>query len=141
MEALDFASGKVRLLVVEDDPIQRALMREDLTSLGQVDAMGDSESAIARLVPGGASYAAVVVDLGLPAGPGQAAEQEQGLRVVTAVRHGQTTTPVVVVCSGNMTDALRAKLRTVGVGSVLMKPFSTRDLVGAVTRLLQPDHS
>jgi len=120
----------VRLLLVEDDPEQVALVRGDLARAGfavdvavdGVDAehMGDTEP-----------YDAVVLDLGLP--------RKAGMDVLAAWRARDNRVPVIVLTAR---DAWHERVDGFkgGADDYLGKPFHVEELIARIRALIHRRH-
>ncbi|MBV9718222.1 MAG: response regulator transcription factor [Candidatus Eremiobacteraeota bacterium] len=108
----------MRVLVVEDDPPLRRLLRRGLTEDGYVvDALADGCDCEEYLV--GARYDALVLDLSLPG--------EDGLEILRRLRANGNAVPVLVLTArdtaGDVVSGLDA-----GADDYLRKPFSFDEL-------------
>ncbi|MEK7379894.1 MAG: response regulator, partial [Gemmatimonadota bacterium] len=124
---VDVQGGTESLLVVEDDPQVRELMRRTLSRLGYtIHEAQDADTALA-MFQAGVRIDLVVSDVVLPGMSGR--EFAERLRQIN-----QDT--VVLLISGYTEDAiLRAGISSASV-PFLPKPFTARDLAWAVRRLL-----
>ncbi|MDE2137294.1 MAG: response regulator [Gammaproteobacteria bacterium] len=117
----------MRILLVEDDGMLGEALRDGLRQLGHVvDWVQDGGAARAALST--ASFAALVLDLGLPGG--------DGLGVLRWLRHAGRATAVVVVTAR---DSLGERIAGLDAGAddYLVKPFDIDELAArlrAVTR-------
>lgn len=120
-------SVKGPILIVEDDPSIRQLLRDALEQDGlEVVSASDGEEAIAlseRRRP-----AAVVLDMGLPL--------IDGASVADRIRdqHGDLV-PFIVVTASRRIDEIASRVRA---ARYLTKPFDIADLVGAVRDAVEP---
>lgn len=110
----------MRAVVIEDDPLQRALARDLLERAGWTVEV--AEDGIAGLGRARRSIPDVIVlDLRMPRMDGAAV-----LEFLRSTEHGRAI-PVVVTTGANVTDRVR------GLASlVLHKPFAPADLLRAV---------
>ncbi len=114
----------LKTLIVDDEPIARAVLREELESITGVEVIGEAEDgpealeAIAKRAPD-----LVLLDLQMP-GMG-------GLEVVGKVRQGSHL-PVIVIVTAYDKYALRAF--DAGAIDYLLKPVRRERLVEAVER-------
>ncbi len=124
---IDVRGGTESILVVEDDPQVRELLRRTLTRLGySILETADADTALAMFQTSG-RIDLVVSDVVLPGMSGR--ELAERIRQI-----GQDT--MVLFMSGYTEDAiLRAGISSASV-PFLAKPFSARDLGLAVRRLL-----
>jgi two-component system response regulator AtoC len=108
----------VLILVADDDPSMRALVRSLLTRAGHVvvDA-ANGQIAIGEL--GKQTFDVVVTDLAMPAA--------DGFEVLTRARELQPQTPVIVLTAdGSIRDCVKAM--GAGAFNFLSKPFHPKDL-------------
>jgi DNA-binding NtrC family response regulator len=121
------ASG--RLLVVEDRDSLRRMLERALAGEGyEVAAVGDVETALARLAAG--RFDLVLTDLKLPAG--------SGLDVLRGSRAAAPDVPVVVMTAyGSVTTAVEAM--KLGAADFLEKPVELADLFSLVGGLIGGD--
>src|ERR1035441_6793601 len=81
----------MRLLVVEDNALLSQLLAKGLATAGyETDLLATAAEARAALMT--TSYAAVILDLGLPDG--------DGLSILRELRHRKDPTPVLVASAG-----------------------------------------
>ena len=123
------ADGRGPVLVVDDDPIIRSLLRHALEDEGlEVETVADGPAALRRAAT--RRPAMVVLDLSLP--------QLGGERVAEGVRalHGHQVPIVVITADGQATE----KARRVQALSGFQKPFDLDALIAAVWRGLAPTH-
>jgi CheY-like chemotaxis protein len=114
-----------KILVVDDNPSTRALIRDALELEGhQVAAVGDGASALAEIerdIP-----AVVILDVRMPGMDGPA--------VLEKLRQTEETQELPVVILSGITD--RDWRRCTGEGHYFMtKPFDPDDLITVVNRL------
>ncbi len=116
--------GKFHILVVDDDPTIRMLLRDMLEANGhRVDDVGDVKSAVEALAH--ADYEVVLTDLMLPDGDGL-----EVLRVARA-RPGEPEV-LVVTAFGTISSAVEAV--RAGAYDYLTKPVALQNLLLAVER-------
>jgi len=114
------------VLVVEDDSKLATLLCRALHDAGlAADAVLDGETALARL--GAGSFAAVVLDVGLP--------KLSGLDVCARLRADGSTIPVVMLSARDSVDDVDAGRRA-GATDYLLKPFSVHELVQRLDDLI-----
>jgi two-component system nitrogen regulation response regulator GlnG len=115
------AAAQVSILVADDDPGIRLVLRHRLEAAGYaVEEAGDSQSALAALL--GGRHGVALVDIMMP-GAG-------GLEVLTQAREaGSRTLVVVITAASTMNNAVEAMKR--GAHDYLTKPFENLDLVAA----------
>ena len=109
----------MRLLIVEDNEKLATLLVKGLQSAGydcdHFGTAGEAQSALATT-----SYAAMILDLGLP--------DSDGLSVLRDLRHRNDSTPVLLLTArGGLQDRVTG-LRS-GADDYLVKPFALEELV------------
>ncbi len=114
-----------RVLIIDDEPEIRALMRELMLHWGFEVDVADSAPRGIELFHS-SPYALVLTDLSMPAMSGWA--------VVDAVRRAGRQTEVVMI-TGSATLAEQERAREMGV-PMLQKPVRFRDLQRVVDRVL-----
>jgi len=117
------------ILVVDDDPHARGLLRRLLRTLGQVAEADSAPAAEALLGAGAPAFDVVLTDMAMP-------EPDDGLRVLRAAITRNADTPVIVLTAfGNIEGALD----TIQKGAVdyLTKPFDVDAIVRVVRRALE----
>jgi len=117
----------MRLLVIEDNVVLSELLAKGLGTAGyETDLLGTAGEANAALIT--TSYAAVILDLGLPDG--------DGLSILKVLRHRKDPTPVLVLTArGGLQDRVSG-LRS-GADDYLVKPFALEELVARLEALLR----
>ena len=122
--------ASARILIVEDEPQLRALLRLYLERAGYVvsDA-GDGATALEAFAAGGADL--VVLDLMLPGMQGEAVLE--GLRERTDVP--------TLITSAKRTDAERIAGLRMGADDYLAKPFNPHELTARVAAILRRTRS
>lgn len=117
----------MRVLLVEDDAMIGQSLCQALARHGfSVDWVCDGVQAEHALVPD--SYAAVLLDLGLP--------KRSGLEVLKRARMNGNRTPVVVLTAR---DALEDRVQGLDAGAddYLVKPFEVRELLARMRAVLR----
>jgi len=114
-------SDELRVLVADDDPAIRLVLRHRLEAEGwKVAEAADSQAALDALR--GGQFDVALIDIIMP-GPG-------GLEVLSTARAEACTTPIVIITAAStMTNAVEALKR--GAHDYLTKPFENLDLVAA----------
>jgi DNA-binding response OmpR family regulator len=120
------AMSAARILIVEDEPQLRGLLRLYLEREGhQVTDAGDGPTALAAFDAGGADL--VILDLMLPGMQGEA--------VLQALRDaGQVP---ILITSAKRSDAERIAGLRLGADDYLAKPFNPHELTARVTAILR----
>jgi CheY-like chemotaxis protein len=113
--------GTENVLIVEDEQSLRELLGAALTELGySVEQAEHGLAAAERLLQGGgADLDAILLDLNLPG--------MNGIEVLRAVRRIRPQMPVIII-SGNVGREQRTQLEELGVGDVIVKPYSLTDI-------------
>ncbi|MFO1074304.1 MAG: PAS domain S-box protein [Geminicoccaceae bacterium] len=123
-------SRAARVAVVEDEPLVRLLMVQTLAELGfVVEEAANAGQAMALLTAGERPFDALVVDLGLPDGRGDALALDW--------RRRQPELPVLIA-SGYGDLEVDPALRAGGRLKVLSKPYDMGTLGAALAELLDP---
>jgi DNA-binding response OmpR family regulator len=117
----------MRLLVVEDNGQLAGLLAKGLQKAGyDVDIVGTAVEASAVLLT--VSYAALVLDLGLPDG--------DGLAILRELRHRKDPLPVLMLTArGGLNDRIIG-LRS-GADDYLVKPFALEELIARLEAQLR----
>ncbi len=125
--------GGLSVLLVEDEPANRALVRAivaraDCVDLGVVRLHEVGTIAEARAFLAARTVDAVLVDVRLPDG--------SGLDLVAELRErSDTVRPQVIVVSASVLPAQQSSALATGADGFLGKPFSAADLVDLLKRL------
>jgi PAS domain S-box-containing protein len=128
----DDQAGAGRVLVMDDDAMVRKVAGTILRHLGyEVDLASDGEEAVAMYAEARASaqpFAVVVLDLTVRGGLG-------GRETVAQLR---ALDPEVraLACSGYSNDPVMANCEEYGFCGVVVKPYQTKELGDAVSRVL-----
>ena len=121
----------INILVVDDDPVQRRLLRAAVERIGHVAVPAeDGKAALAALQKGDIAYGAVVLDLMMPGMDGltvMAEMAERGLGMPVIVQTGQGGIETVV-------KAMRA-----GAFDFVVKPASPERLAVSIDNALKVD--
>ena len=121
----------MRLLVVEDNAQLSQLLAKGLGIAGyETDLLATAAEARDALLT--TTYAAVILDLGLPDG--------DGLSILRELRHRKDPTPVLVLTArGGLQDRVNG-LRS-GADDYLVKPFALEELIARLeAQLRRPGH-
>lgn len=118
-----------RVLLVEDDPVSAAFLRDALAAIpAAVDVAGSLAQAL-QLAGTGDPYALYLVDANLPDGRGETLLQKLRARRLAAPALAHTAAD----------DAgVRARLLAAGFGEVLCKPIGVAELHAAARAWLRP---
>jgi DNA-binding NtrC family response regulator len=111
-----------RLLIVEDDPEMRDLLRKVLEKEGyQVSVAADSREATASLSR--ISFDLVVTDMLMP--------DDGGLELLQVIREARPSLPVIIITAfgdwGSYSRALE-----LGAAAFISKPLKMAELIGAI---------
>jgi two-component system OmpR family response regulator/two-component system response regulator QseB len=120
----------MRILLVEDDRLLGDGLQAGLTQAGYaVDWLRDGEAAVAALST--ESFAAVVLDLGLP--------KRDGLSVLQWLRGRHDTTPVLILSAR---DQLEDRVRGLDLGAddYVLKPFDLDEIAARLRALVRRAH-
>jgi two-component system OmpR family response regulator/two-component system response regulator QseB len=120
----------MRILLVEDDRLLGDGLKAGLTQSGfAVDWLRDGEAAVAAL--SAESFAAVVLDLGLP--------RRDGLSVLQWLRGRNDATPVLILTAR---DQLEDKVRGLDLGAddYVLKPFDLDEIAARLRALVRRAH-
>lgn len=117
----------MRILLVEDDNMIGLSLRQALTENGlSVDWVRDGVLAQDALAQG--SYAAVLLDLGLP--------RRSGLEVLRKARQDGNRTPMLVLTARDGLDD-RVSGLDLGADDYLVKPFELRELLARMRAIIR----
>lgn len=123
----------MKLLFVEDDPMNRRVVKDMLDVAGaQMVEAADAEAGL-RAIDATDDFDMVLMDLRMP-----------GMDGITAIRHLRARTdakarlPVIVVTADTAPD-LRERCMEAGADEVLFKPVAMDSLFDAIGRLLARD--
>ncbi len=129
----DHVGRGLRILLVEDEPVNRALVRAIIarTDRAELDGIVLHEAttiAEARSVLASHPVDVVLVDVGLPDG--------SGLDLAAELRaHPGADRARVVIVSASVLPADRTSALATGADAFLAKPFGVSDLVDLLVRL------
>ncbi len=116
------------ILVVDDEASIRDILRRVLTRLDfRVVSASDGTSALRAVSEQPAGLAAIITDLHMP-----------GLGGISFLRLVRKRLPeaAIIVVSGLVGESERQQLAQIGVGTVVNKPFTQAELVGALQAVL-----
>ena len=120
----------MRILLIEDDRLLGDGLKVGLTQAGYaVDWLRDGEAAVAALST--ETFAAVVLDLGLP--------KRDGLSVLQWLRGRHDATPVLILTAR---DQLEDKVRGLDLGAddYVLKPFDLDEIAARLRALVRRAH-
>jgi CheY-like chemotaxis protein len=119
----------MQILFVEDDPMNRRVVKDMLSVAGADMAEADSAEKGLRMIDEGA-FDIILMDLRMP-----------GMDGLTAIRHIRSRTdekaklPVIVITADTAVD-LRADCLAQGADDVLLKPVAMNALFDAIGRMI-----
>jgi DNA-binding response OmpR family regulator len=117
----------MHILLIEDDPSLRELVRRNLLAAGfAADTAGTIEEAEAALQS--ASFDAVLLDLTLPDG--------DGIELLKRLRERRDRTPIIAVTARDGVDD-RVLGLNLGADDYVVKPFATEELVARLRAVLR----
>lgn len=120
----------MRILLIEDDPLLGDGVRAGLRQAGfQVDWVRDGNAAETELRT--RSYAAAVLDLGLP--------RKDGIAVLSSVRRAGVTLPVLVLTARD-TVPDRVRGLDIGADDYVVKPVDLQELAARLRALVRRAH-
>jgi PAS domain S-box-containing protein len=127
-EAAKIATGKGRILVVDDEKVQLETYLNVLKRLGyEAEGETDSAQALARFRENPFSYDLIITDQMMP--------KISGLRLAEEMLRLRPGVPVLL-CTGysEVVDADQA--RAAGIKEFILKPFTVREIAAVVHRIL-----
>jgi two-component system LytT family response regulator len=114
----------LKTLIVDDEPIARKVLREELDSMADIEVVGEADNGVAALdLIAGRQPDLVLLDLQMP--------EMGGFEVIRKIRHG-TNLPVVVIVTAYDKYALEAF--EAGAIDYLLKPVGRDRLTEAIER-------
>ncbi|QRN52708.1 hybrid sensor histidine kinase/response regulator [Dyella caseinilytica] len=113
-----------RILLVEDNPVNRELIQQQLQELGfEVDAAENGEAALVKWIPG--KYLAVLTDINMP--------QMNGYDLAHQLRARDKHLSILAITATALASEI-ARCREVGISDVLLKPLTLDSLDDALSR-------
>lgn len=140
MPEIEEVTRTKRVLVVEDQAVDRLLFEDSLKTIYELDTATDSETALARLdSPSQPVIDLLLLDLKLPRRFGQEDTKEEGYRIIEHVlgKEGGRS-PEIVVVSNYLTPDDRQRLYQLGVRHMLPKRVTDEQLHATVAGALKP---
>ena len=120
----------MRLLLVEDDPLLSASLKQDLEQQGYAVDLAEN-GRDAEFMGNEIAYDIIVLDLGLPVKP--------GLEVLGDWRAGGNPTPVIVLTARDAWHERVAGFKA-GADDYLGKPFHVEELLVRIQALIRRSH-
>jgi len=118
---------KLRILIVEDEPLIRMFVVDSLEEYGFEVAEADSAAgAMAEFAAENRPFDAVIIDVGLPDRPGDALAEE--------LRTKWAELPIVIA-SGRDANEFAKRFGPDARAAVLGKPYSTEMLIDALRKI------
>lgn len=122
-----------RILIIDDEPYIRAVLRLTLGQVGHAVAeAADGVKGLALLY--GSSFDLVITDIVMP--------EKEGIEVLMELRKRRDPVPVIAISGGGRASGMdyldTAKL--LGARKVLTKPFNTEALLSAVNEVLSEEN-
>ena len=123
-------SPKLRVLVVDDEPLIRWSVAETLEQAGHTVAEASDAASAVRAVEGDDPFDVVVLDYRLP--------DSNDLRLLKAIR-GASPAPAVVMMTAFGAPEIASGAHALGAYCVVPKPFEVHDLAGLVLQAHRAD--
>jgi CheY-like chemotaxis protein len=119
----------MKVLFVEDDPLNRRVVRDMLSVVGATMAeAADAETGL-RMIDEG-DYHVVLMDLRMPGMDGETA-----IRAVRSRADAKRSVPIIVVTADTALE-LKARCVESGANDFLQKPVAMAPLLGAMSRVV-----
>ncbi len=127
-EELDAAIKNIKVLVVEDFPLNQLLMKTLLDDFGfQRDIAGNGKIAIKKLME--KSYDIILMDLHMP--------EMNGFEATEYIRNTLNSTIPIIALTADVTTVDLAKCRAVGMNDYIAKPVDERILYNKIVGLVK----
>jgi DNA-binding NarL/FixJ family response regulator len=121
-------NARIRLMIVEDDPVYRHFLREVLRKMETVELAGEAATGAQGIELGLAAKPDVLlIDLMLP--------DMEGIQVITRLRNEQPGLHVMLLTAQPRND-LPAELMRLGVAGFLDKTATVQEIAGGIRKLL-----
>lgn len=126
----EIESSNIRILLVEDDPALRLMLRNVLELNDYEVVEADSKATAEVVLKSDSSVAVVILDLGLPPSPHTTVE---GIAVIKAVMSEMVPVKIVVLTGQDEESSALAAIRE-GAFDFLAKPSKSEEILNAVQR-------
>lgn len=117
----------MEILVVEDDPTVRTLVKAVLEHEGSTVSVADTAESGERMATEN-SYDMIILDLRLPDG--------NGYDICSNIRQNEITTPVLFLSAEHETD-VKVRCLKVGADDYLTKPFNSEELLARIEAIVR----
>ncbi len=126
-----------RILIVDDDPVTRGLLREQLSDMAfDVDLVSNGEEAIENIIVQSKQYDVILMDWQMP---GMNGIQTTEKLYQDLIAQHQNAIPTVIMISAYGEDEVIRDARQVGISTFLQKPVSTEVLEDVLSKVLEFD--
>lgn len=119
-----------RILLVEDDPVLRQMLKNMLGMEGYLVDVADSRMPALKLLAENSDIAVMIVDLGLPP---MAHATDEGLAVIREVREATYGIKIIVLTGQDEEQSALEAIRE-GAFDFLSKPSTSEDILSSVNR-------
>lgn len=119
-----------KILLVEDDPVLRQMLKNMLTMEGFSVAVSDSRKTALSSLSEDGEIAVMIVDLGLPP---MAHATDEGLAVIREVREATHLVKIIVLTGQDEEQSALEAIRE-GAFDFLSKPSTSEDILSSVNR-------
>ncbi|WP_201312556.1 hybrid sensor histidine kinase/response regulator [Dyella sp. EPa41] len=120
----DGQPARGRVLLVDDNPVNRELIQQQLEALGYATATAEDGEAALELWTNG-DFDIVLTDISMP--------RMNGYQLARALRDRGVTLPILAVTAAALTSE-RSRCREAGITDLLLKPISLGQLEAAMNR-------
>ena len=131
MSGISLLSRKMKILLVDDQPLIRAYVKAGLCDFAEACHVGADHEDFMRLI-GREKYDIVILDHALP--------QVSGLEVLYGIRSGEFACPYdtrVVMITGYSDFSLATQAKKFDVDNLIVKPFSISTLIQKISGATQ----
>lgn len=130
-KAQSSATGKLRILVAEDNPVNQRVIRGVLENAGhQTFLAHDGEEALAMLDSDDTAYDLAIIDMHMP--------QLSGPEVVQRWRFLEKGHLPIIMLTADARPEAHAQCKEAGADTFLTKPINSRELIDIVGHLAKP---